>query len=321
MADQRALVTGAAGFLGSHLTDTLLADGFSVIGVDNLATGNLANLEHLKTSRASPARAGHHQTLRPRSRRLRLQLRLARQPRRLPSPRRRNPARRLRGHRQHPRYRPQILRRLPPRLHLRVLRRPRSPPPGRNLLGQRQSRRPALRLRRSQALLRGRRHRLQPLLQHRHPPRPHLQHLRSPPAGQRRPRHLQLHDSGPARQAPYHLRRRLPDPLLLLRLRPHRRHPRASRSPTSTPRSTSATTSSGPSSSAPTRSSPSPAPTSTSSASPCPSTTPCAAAPTSPLPAAASTGSPRSPSTKASKRSLAYFQACLHAAAVPTPAE
>jgi dTDP-glucose 4,6-dehydratase len=44
----RALVTGAAGFLGSHLTDALLADGHSVIGVDNLCTGSLRNLEHLR---------------------------------------------------------------------------------------------------------------------------------------------------------------------------------------------------------------------------------------------------------------------------------
>ena len=43
----RVLVTGAAGFLGSHLTDALLADGHSVIGVDNLCTGSLKNLEHL----------------------------------------------------------------------------------------------------------------------------------------------------------------------------------------------------------------------------------------------------------------------------------
>lgn len=47
MATQRFLVTGAAGFLGSHLTDALLAEGHTVIGVDNLATGNLANLQHL----------------------------------------------------------------------------------------------------------------------------------------------------------------------------------------------------------------------------------------------------------------------------------
>jgi dTDP-glucose 4,6-dehydratase len=44
----RVLVTGAAGFLGSHLTDALLAEGNSVIGVDNLCTGSLKNLDHLK---------------------------------------------------------------------------------------------------------------------------------------------------------------------------------------------------------------------------------------------------------------------------------
>src|SRR5438874_7460118 len=44
---KRIVVTGAAGFLGSHLTDALLAQGHSVVGIDNLATGSRANLEHL----------------------------------------------------------------------------------------------------------------------------------------------------------------------------------------------------------------------------------------------------------------------------------
>jgi dTDP-glucose 4,6-dehydratase len=43
----RVLVTGAAGFLGSHLTDRLLGEGHTVIGVDNLSTGDPANLAHL----------------------------------------------------------------------------------------------------------------------------------------------------------------------------------------------------------------------------------------------------------------------------------
>src|SRR6202789_3617002 len=43
-----AVVTGGAGFLGSHLTDRLLAEGFRVVGVDNFITGNPANLDHLK---------------------------------------------------------------------------------------------------------------------------------------------------------------------------------------------------------------------------------------------------------------------------------
>ena len=43
----RALVTGAAGFIGSTLVDRLLADGHSVVGLDNFASGRAGNLEHL----------------------------------------------------------------------------------------------------------------------------------------------------------------------------------------------------------------------------------------------------------------------------------
>jgi dTDP-glucose 4,6-dehydratase len=49
MNAKRILVTGAAGFLGSHLCDSLLDAGNSVIGVDNLSTGNEANLAHLRS--------------------------------------------------------------------------------------------------------------------------------------------------------------------------------------------------------------------------------------------------------------------------------
>jgi dTDP-glucose 4,6-dehydratase len=44
----RILVTGAAGFIGSHLTDRLIGEGHSVFGVDDLSTGALANLDHLQ---------------------------------------------------------------------------------------------------------------------------------------------------------------------------------------------------------------------------------------------------------------------------------
>jgi dTDP-glucose 4,6-dehydratase len=44
-----SVVTGGAGFLGSHLTDALLEKGHRVICVDNVETGSLANIEHHRT--------------------------------------------------------------------------------------------------------------------------------------------------------------------------------------------------------------------------------------------------------------------------------
>lgn len=44
---KRILISGAAGFLGSHLCDRFIAEGFHVIGIDNLITGDLKNIEHL----------------------------------------------------------------------------------------------------------------------------------------------------------------------------------------------------------------------------------------------------------------------------------
>lgn len=44
---KRILITGAAGFLGSHLCDKFIAEGYDVIGMDNLITGDLKNIEHL----------------------------------------------------------------------------------------------------------------------------------------------------------------------------------------------------------------------------------------------------------------------------------
>ena len=46
---QRVVITGAAGFIGSHLSEALLDDGCEVIGVDNLLTGDVANIAHLAT--------------------------------------------------------------------------------------------------------------------------------------------------------------------------------------------------------------------------------------------------------------------------------
>jgi dTDP-glucose 4,6-dehydratase len=47
MERKRILITGAAGFLGSHLCDRFVQEGFHVIGMDNLLTGSLRNIEHL----------------------------------------------------------------------------------------------------------------------------------------------------------------------------------------------------------------------------------------------------------------------------------
>jgi len=47
MANKRVLITGAAGFLGSHLCDRFIAEGYDVVGMDNLITGDLKNIEHL----------------------------------------------------------------------------------------------------------------------------------------------------------------------------------------------------------------------------------------------------------------------------------
>jgi dTDP-glucose 4,6-dehydratase len=47
MPNKRVLITGAAGFLGSHLCDRFIKEGYDVVGMDNLITGDLRNIEHL----------------------------------------------------------------------------------------------------------------------------------------------------------------------------------------------------------------------------------------------------------------------------------
>ncbi len=50
MSQKRILITGAAGFLGSHLCDRFIKEGYYVIAMDNLITGDLMNIEHLTSN-------------------------------------------------------------------------------------------------------------------------------------------------------------------------------------------------------------------------------------------------------------------------------
>jgi FlaA1/EpsC-like NDP-sugar epimerase len=57
--EANVLITGAAGFLGSHLCDRFIKEGYHVIGMDNLITGRLKNIEHLfklEVSSSTPRR-------------------------------------------------------------------------------------------------------------------------------------------------------------------------------------------------------------------------------------------------------------------------
>ncbi len=191
MSSQRALVTGGAGFLGSHLCDALLGEGWNVVVVDNLLTGRRANLEHLRNEAGFRVRRTRHlRALRRGQGRLRLPLRLPRQPGGLHDSRHRYAESRFARNFSRSRRSPQIRREVSRLLDFRMLRRSARASAERNLLGQRESHRPALGLRRSQALHRSRHHGLPPLSQSGHPHRPHLQHLRPAPAAERRPRGL-----------------------------------------------------------------------------------------------------------------------------------
>ena len=50
MSQKRILITGAAGFLGSHLADRFIKEGYYVIAMDNLITGDMMNIEHLSSN-------------------------------------------------------------------------------------------------------------------------------------------------------------------------------------------------------------------------------------------------------------------------------
>ena len=122
-----AVVTGGAGFLGSHLCDYLLARGDRVICVDNLETGSLRNIEHI---RADDFVFVHHDVVDrleiEEAGRLRLPPRRARQPDRLPAPAAAHAEGRLVRDAQRARPREVQARPLPARVDERGLRRSRS---------------------------------------------------------------------------------------------------------------------------------------------------------------------------------------------------
>ncbi len=241
------LVTGGAGFLGSHLCDELLRRGHRVICVDNLETGSLANIHHIRRPGVRAPQHRHHRAvLRRRADRLRLPPGVAGLADRLPAAAAAHAQGRLARHPPHARARQEASRALPDRLHQRGLRRSAGAPAEGDVLGPRQPDRPARRLRRGEALRRGADDGVPPPAGRRHGDHADLQHLRRADAAARRPRDPDLPAPGAAGPADHRLRRRLADALLLLRQRPDPRHDRARRVRASTTRSTSATRTSSP---------------------------------------------------------------------------
>ena len=220
---KRILVTGGAGFLGSHLIDRLLAEDNEIICCDNLFTGSKLNFKHLADN--PHFEFIRHDVTNPLSVEVDEIYNLA------------CPASPV--HYQHDPI--QTMKTsvigamnmldLAKRLQCRIFQASTSEVYGdpavssadRVILGERQSHRRPLLLRRGQALRRNAVFRLRPEIRRRHQGRADFQHLWAADASGGRPRGVQLHYPGAPRRAPYALWRRRPDPVLLLRRRPHRR--------------------------------------------------------------------------------------------------
>ena len=233
-AVSKVLVTGGAGFLGSHLCERLLADGHDVLCVDNFFTGSKRNIEHLIGQPDVRADAPRRDV--PALRRGRRDLQpglpgLARSTTSTTRCRRPRPACTARS----------TCSGWPSGCKARILQAstsevygdPRDPPADRGLLGPRQSDRHPQLLRRGQALRGDAVLRLPPPARARHQGGADLQHLRPAHAPQRRPGGLATSSSRRCEGEPItHLRRRPADPLVLLRRRPDRRHGAADGTPT-----------------------------------------------------------------------------------------
>ena len=216
-----SLVTGGAGFLGSHLCEALLGKGHRVICLDNLETGSLANITHLRGDEFTFL---HHDVSEPM--RIDEPLDFVYHLAALASPidYMRLPLHSLKtgsyGTHHALGAREVEAGAVPARVDERGLRGPRAPSAAGDLLGERQSDRPARRVRRGEALCGGADDGLSPPAGRRHVDRPDLQHLRPEDEAERRSRDPELREPGARREAAHRLRRRLADAELLLRRRP-----------------------------------------------------------------------------------------------------
>ncbi len=193
---KRVLVTGGAGFVGSHLCERLVADGHEVICVDNFYTGTRENtrsllgnphFEVIRHDITLPLYVEVDEILQPRVSRVADSLPVR--------PGADHQDQRAWRH-QHAGARQAREGQDPAGVHQRSVWRPEGASANRGLLGQRQSDRIALLLRRGQALRGDALLRLPPPAQPAHQGRAHLQHLRPAHAPQRRARGVELHRAG-----------------------------------------------------------------------------------------------------------------------------
>ena len=235
----RAVVTGGAGFLGSHLCDALLARGWEVVAVDDLSTGARENVTHL-LGRSDFQLLEHdvvHGLPDRRPRRRGAALREPGEPARVPLASDRHARGRVDRNAARARAGAQARgRAVPPRVHQRGLWRPARAPAVRGVLGEREPRRSPVGVRRGEAVRRGDHDGVPPHARARHQDREDLQHLRPSIDAGRRASGVELPGAGDARRAAHRVRRRQPDPFVLLRRRRGRRHHRACSSRTTSGR-------------------------------------------------------------------------------------